>query len=221
MTTTTPGTTSTSEPATKAAAAKDQATQVASAATDAAGGVASTAKEQAGQIASEAVTQAQNLLSQAGEQMSTQATEQTQRLAGNLRQLGEQLQSMASSGESGSTAHTLVTQTADRVHTVAGYLDGKQPGELVSDVQALGRRRPGMFLLGAALAGVAVGRLASAARKASNDSPSPTGSDVPAAPLTAPPVIAEPVPPIRSTPVGAATIEPYPEAGTTPSAGTL
>jgi len=207
-------TTSDSSAANAAATAKDEAGQVASTATDAAGAVATTAKEQAGQVAGEAVHQAHNLLSQATDELTSQAGDQTQRLATNLRELGEELESMAASGDSGSTAHSVVAGAADRVRSAASYLDGKQPGELVDDLQQLGRRRPGMFLLGAALAGAAVGRLASAAKKAS------TPDATPSAPTT--PAVADPAPPVRNSTPGAATIEPYPGAtGSPTTAGML
>src|SRR5206468_12878559 len=123
-------------------------------------------------VVGEAMTQTQNLLGQASEQVSAQATEQTQRLSQNIRQLAQQFSQMAGAGEQGSTAHSLVQTAAQHADRAAGYLDGKQPGELVADVQNLGRRRPGTFLLGAALAGIAVGRLAGATKRATGDQPS-------------------------------------------------
>jgi hypothetical protein len=123
---------------------------------------------------------------------------------------------MAEAGESG-TAQSLVQGAAQHADRAAGYLDGKQPGELLSDVQRLGRRRPGAFLLGAAIAGIAVGRLAGAAKRA-------TTNDIAAAPPASPTATtalptgapADSLPPLRNVPPGAATIEPYPDtaAGT-------
>src|SRR5206468_5945323 len=166
-------------------------------------------------VVGEAMTQTQNLLGQASEQVSAQATEQTQRLSQNIRQLAQQFSQMAGAGEQGSTAHSLVQTAAQHADRAAGYLDGKQPGELVTDVQNLGRRRPGAFLLGAALAGIAVGRLAGAAKRASSDeSSTPSGSALatptltPTGTPTGTPPVADPYPPIRNVSPGAATIEP-------------
>lgn len=145
--------------------ARQQAGEVAGATTSAAADVAGTAKEQAGQVVGEAVNQAQDLMEQTRQQVTTQASEQTQRLAGNVRQLAEQLTSMAQSGQPGTTAHSLVQQLADHGHRAAGYLEDREPGDLVADLQSLGRRRPGAFLLGATVAGAVVGRLAAAKRK--------------------------------------------------------
>ena len=180
--------------------------------------VAGTAKEQAANVVGEAMTQTQNLLGQASEQVSAQATEQTQRLSQNIRQLAQHFSQMAGAGEPGSTAHSLVQTAAQHADRAAGYLDGKHPGQLVTDVQNLGRRRPGAFLFGAALAGIAVGRLAGAAKRATSDDSSTQPRATFPTPTDAPPV-AEPYPPIRNVPPGAATIEPYPDA--TPGLGTL
>ncbi len=200
--TTTEGTT-----ATTASAAKEQAGEVAGSAAAAAGDVAGTAKEQAGNVLSEAVTQTQELLGHAGQQVNAQAAEQTQRLTGNIRRLAAQLADMARAGEQGSTAHSLVLSVADQADRAAAYLEGKQPGELVADLQELGRRRPGTFLIGAAVAGVAVGRLAGAAKRAT----APPSSGLPAQPLSSTPTT-EPSAPLRDVAPGAATIEPYPAA---------
>jgi len=164
------------------------------------------------------VTQTQNLLGQASEQISAQAGEQTQRLAQNIRQLAQHFSQMAGAGEPGTTAHSLVQTASQHADRAAGYLDNKQPGELVADLQSLGRRRPGAFLLGAAIAGIAVGRLAGAAKRATPDeSSTPSGSTFATPPATPP--AAEPYPPIRNTTPGAATVEPYPDP--TPGAGSL
>src|SRR5690242_2487325 len=153
--------------------AKQQAAQVGSAATDAAGATVSTAKEQIGNVAQEAAGQAKNLWSQASSDINNQATQQTQRLTSNIRQLAEQLTGMADNGESGSPAQSLVREAGQRAHGVANYLDGRQPGDFLTDIQQFGRRRPGAFLAGAAVAGFLAGRLVKAAK---NAEPSPQSS---------------------------------------------
>src|SRR5947208_13323071 len=148
------------------------------------------------------MTQTQNLLGQASEQVTAQATEQTQRLSQNIRQLAQQFSQMAGAGEQGSTAHSLVQTAAQHADRAAGYLDGKQPGDLVTDLQNLGRRRPGAFLLGAAIAGVAVGRLVGGAKRATSaqqETPTP-GTPQPVAGSTPP--VAGPVRPIHNVPPG-------------------
>ncbi len=177
-----------------ATTAKDEAAQVASSTANAAGEVAGAAKQQAANVVGEAVTQTQHLIGQATDQLNAQAGEQTQRLSGNLRELAQHFSQMAGAGEQGSTAQSLVQTAAQRAQRAAWYLEGKQPGDLVADLQKLGSRRPGAFLLGAAIAGAAVGRLVGGAKRATN-----TQQDA-ARPPTLP---AEPYP--GSTP-GAATL---------------
>lgn len=145
---------------------KNEAARVADTASEQVADVAATGKEQARQVTDEAMQQAQQLIGQATAQLQSQAGEQTQRLATNLRQLAEHFATMADSGEAGTSAQSLVRQLADRAHQAADYLDGRQPGDILDDVQRLGRRRPGAFLIGAALAGVAAGRLTTAVKDA-------------------------------------------------------
>ena len=54
-------------------------------------------------------------------------------------------------------------------------MQAREPGYLVDQVRAYARRRPGMFLLGAAVAGVVAGRLTTGVVAAHKDS-SPSGS---------------------------------------------
>jgi plasmid stabilization system protein ParE len=163
--------------------------------------------EQAGHVAGEAVDQAQQLLQQTAQQLNEQGTEQTRRLAGNIRQTAEQLTSMAQAGESG-TAQVVVQTAADRARSAADYLEGKQPGDLLGDLQSFGRRRPGAFLLGAAVAGFALGRVAMGAKKAAGadttDTTDTTGLDVTG-------TLTTPVAPG----IEVVEVDPYPRAATT------
>src|SRR3954447_2839097 len=68
-------------------------------------------------------------------------------------------------------------QAADRLQSAAGYLENKQPGELLDDVRGFAGRRPGAFLLGAAVAGFAVGRLVKGASGGSASSGSASSAD--------------------------------------------
>ena len=156
--------------------AKQQASQVGAKATDAAGATVSTAKEQVGNVAQEAAGQAKNLWSQASSDINEQATQQTQRLTSNIRQVAHHLTNMADNGESGSPAQSLVREAGQRAHGVANYLDGRQPGDFLSDIQQFGRRRPGAFLAGAAVAGFLAGRLIKAAKNAEPSTGSQAGS---------------------------------------------
>jgi hypothetical protein len=158
--------TSIDETSGKADQAKEQASQVGGAAAQQAGAVAGTAKEQAGQVVSDARAHAQDLIGQTTSQVGAQADEQTQRLSGNLKTLSEHFSTMASSGEPGSTAHTLVDEASRRTADLSSYLDGRQFGDIVNDVKGFARQRPGAFILGSAVAGLMVGRLGRAVKDA-------------------------------------------------------
>jgi hypothetical protein len=159
-------TTSIDETSGKADQAKEQASQAGGAAAQQAGAVAGTAKEQAGQVVSDARAHAQDLMDQTTSQVGAQADEQTQRLSGNLKMLSEHFSTMASSGEPGSTAHTLVDEASRRTADLSSYLDGRQFGEIINDVKGFARQRPGAFILGSAIAGLMVGRLGRAVKDA-------------------------------------------------------
>ncbi len=64
----------------------------------------------------------------------------------------------------------LARQASDKAQEFAGWLDQRDPGSLVEEIRQLARRKPGSFLIGAALAGIAAGRLTRGA-VAANSSP--------------------------------------------------
>jgi len=93
-------------------------------------------------------------------QLSTQGSAQKDRAAAGLRQLGDEFSRMAAAPEAGNgTASTLVQQTGAKVDATAGWLEEHDPVEVLDEVREFGRRRPGMFLLAAAAAGVVAGRI--------------------------------------------------------------
>lgn len=146
------------EPST-ADVAKGQASAVAGGAADAASHVAGVAKEQAGQVATEATRQVKHLVGQATTELSRQAQTQQGRAATGLRSVGDQLKAMASGEGQPGVAADLAQQAADKVHDVAGWLENKEPAELLEDVRSYARRRPGAFLAIALGAGLVAGRL--------------------------------------------------------------
>ncbi|WP_329493596.1 hypothetical protein [Kitasatospora herbaricolor] len=116
--------------------------------------------EQAAQVAGEASAQARDLLAEARTQVRDQARAQTGRLAGNVRRLAHELRDMPDHGKPDPTATAAVAQLADGGHRVADRLEERGPDGLLEDVQDFARRRPGLFLAGAALAGFGLGRTA-------------------------------------------------------------
>ncbi|WP_461175078.1 hypothetical protein M1D93_00215 [Arthrobacter sp. Z1-9] len=155
---TTPGTPD-SGASSKKQAAKEEASNVAGQAATAAQGVAQTAKEEAANVASEAKSSAQDLLSQAKSGLSSQAGTQQQKAAEGIRTISSQLQSMAEAPDQQGIASDLIRQAAQRSESVASWLENKEPGDLLGEVQRFARNKPGTFLLLAAGAGVLAGRL--------------------------------------------------------------
>jgi hypothetical protein len=139
--------------------AKEEASDVAGHAASAAQGVAQTAKEEVANVASEAKSGAKGLLSQAKSGLSSQAGTQQQKAAEGIRTISSQLHSMAEAPEEQGVASDLIRQAAQRSESVASWIENKEPGDLLGDVQRFARNRPGTFLLLAAGAGILVGRL--------------------------------------------------------------
>lgn len=139
--------------------------------------VAGTAKERAGDLAEETSSQVREVGGELRDQLEEQARTQTQRLARSVRQLADELSTMGESGEQSSPATKAVRQIADRGHDVAAKLEDRGPRGLVSDLQDFARRRPGVFLAGAALAGFATARLGKGVKSASGGTTSYAGDD--------------------------------------------
>jgi hypothetical protein len=172
--TTTGAGTSTGQSSTQTA--KDEAANVGQTAKDATGQVATTATEQAKNVAGETKRQAKDLIDQAGSQVTEQAGAQKQKAVGGLRSLADELRSMAEgNGAQGGVTGDLARQAADKAHEFAGWLDQRDPGSLIEEIRQLARRKPGTFLIGAALAGVAAGRLTRGAVAANSSAEAPSG----------------------------------------------
>jgi len=139
--------------------AKQEVANVAQSATGAAQQVGGAAKEQVAAVASDAKEQARHLADRTKDELSQQATTQRDRAVSTLRSLGDELKSMAQSSDTGGLGTQLARHAGGASHQVASYLDQREPGQLIDELRGLARRRPGTFLLGAALAGVVAGRL--------------------------------------------------------------
>jgi len=143
----------------KTQAAKEEASNVAGEAASAAQGVAQTAKDEAANVAQEAKANAQDLLHQAKSGLTSQAGEQQQKAAEGIRNISSQLHSMATAPDQQGVASDLIRQAAERTSSMASWLENREPGDLLNEVQRFARNRPGTFLLLAAGAGVLAGRL--------------------------------------------------------------
>lgn len=136
-----------------------QATEAAEAAKHAAGEVTQTAAGNAKDVVDEARRQARDLVGEARDQLNGQIDVQHRSLVGNLHTLADELGRMSGASEQQGLASELVGQAGERARSAADWIGNRQPGDLVDEVRSFARRRPGTFLLGAVVAGVAVGRL--------------------------------------------------------------
>jgi len=141
----------------------------------AAGEVAGTAKDQTQQVVRETGNQARQVAQQTRERLSAEAKSQTERASGSLRQWSDELASMAESSKPDSPVSGAVHQLADSGRRAADYLDRRGFEGAVGELQDFARRRPGTFLIGAAVAGFLVGRAAKASTQAYQDQGSGTG----------------------------------------------
>jgi hypothetical protein len=156
----------------KSDVAKEQAGQLGQTAKDSGRQVAATATEQAKGVADETRRQAKGLTREVASQVNEQAAAQKEKATGALRGLSDELRSMAAHNQQSGPASDLANQAADKLGEVARWLDQREPGHLVEEVRNVARRKPGAFLVGAAVAGVVVGRLTrGAVQSARNDDP--------------------------------------------------
>lgn len=143
----------------KTQVARQGATETGQRASQLSGDLAHRAADRGRNVAAEAGRQAQNLMGQASAQLKEQAGAQQHRAASGLRELGEELRAMSDRTDRPGVAPDLVRHAADRAHQAAQWLDQREPGMVVNDVRDYARRNPGLFLAGAAIAGVIAGRL--------------------------------------------------------------
>lgn len=185
----TPTAAATEEAATLAGTAAEQAREVATAATSTAQQVTATATGEAGLVASEVAAQGRNLVEETRTQLHQQAAGQTERLSQTLRKLSDEARALSQgrADESG-PLREYVEQAASQISTVATRIEERGFDGIVSDVQQFARRRPGTFLLGAAVAGFAAGRLIKSGRPGASNEPG-VGTDQPVAALPSAPAV--------------------------------
>lgn len=128
----------------------------------AAGDVAGTAKDQTRRVAEEATARAREVGGTIRDRVSGEADSLARRTAHGIREWSDELESMAEGRTTG--PGRLVGEIAGRGRSAADYVDDHGLAGLVDQVQSFARRRPLVFLLGAAATGFAVARLAKAAR---------------------------------------------------------
>jgi gas vesicle protein len=160
-----------------ASGAAEEAQQVASSAAERGGAliqqatenarqVAETVKTQASDVTSELVGSGRSLVDDARSRLQAEAVAVPERAADSLRSLGEEVQALAEGRpEDAPTVSQYVWRAADgfygaadRLHAIAEDMQERGVSGVLEDVQTFARRRPGVFLLGAAVVGFGVGR---------------------------------------------------------------
>jgi hypothetical protein len=133
---------------------------VAQHARQAAGDVRSTAREQVGQVAHEATGQAKHVAHDMRERVATEAEEQARRVSRQIDRIADELGTMADGSGPDSLTAGALRQVSDAGRQAARYLDERGARGLLDSAQDFARRKPGTFLIGAAVAGFLVARAA-------------------------------------------------------------
>lgn len=133
-----------------------QKTEAARAAADE---VASTAMGQARSFVGEARSETGHVMDDVRDRLREEAESQTRKASGSLRQWSQDLDSMAEHAKTDSPVGDVVRQVADGGRGTADFLDDRGLDGLLDEARDLARRRPVAFLVGAAVAGFALGRV--------------------------------------------------------------
>jgi hypothetical protein len=124
-------------------------------------------------VAAQAKGQLSDLIGQTRQEVRQQAETKGQEAASSLRRFSEQISALSDGrpGEAGQLTSYL-DDARQRVQGIADTLEQRGPQGLLDDVSRFARRKPGTFLLFAAVAGFGVGRLvrAGAASQSTSDS---------------------------------------------------
>ncbi|MBA2751619.1 MAG: hypothetical protein H0U41_05185 [Actinobacteria bacterium] len=155
-----------------ASTAKAQGQQVLRSTADQAGEIVVSAKQQAAEVADQASVQARNLLEETRDRIEEQTATGALRLGEQLQSLGEEALALSEGrpdeaptlqGYVKRAANTLL-ESADRAYGLSDDIQTRGIGGVLSDVQTFARRRPGVFLLGAAGLGLVAGRAVRASK---------------------------------------------------------
>jgi len=158
--------------------AKQEASDLKDTAVTETGHVAETAKDEAKAVAREVKYQARDLYAQTQRELRDQARVQQERLATGLSAAGRELDSMTANVESPGLATDVVRQVSERLTSAATWLGDRDPGSLLAEVKSFARRRPGTFIIGAAVLGILAGRLTRALASNASDDQADSTADV-------------------------------------------
>ena len=156
-----------------AANASARAGELVHAAKDETRDLAGTVRERASEVTGELVDQGRNVVQETRSQVESRASAGADQLATAFRDLGEEARALAEGRPEdaprltdyvGRAADSFYG-AADRLHSLAGDVQERGLSGVLEDAQDYARRRPGMFLLGAAALGFGIGRVVKAERQ--------------------------------------------------------
>jgi hypothetical protein len=140
--------------------AADQSKAVARTAKADARELAGTVRSQADQVKGELTGQAREMLAETQDQLRQQADMQASRVASVLFQVGSQAVALSQGRpEQAGPLVDYAEQAAEWLDNTAAHIEDRGLEGLATDVVDFARRRPAMFLAGAAVVGFGVGRL--------------------------------------------------------------
>jgi hypothetical protein len=147
--------------------AADEAANVAGSASEGIREVADVAKVQAQAVAGQARQQLDGFVGQARNEVREQAQQRNEQAVSQLRTWSEQLTALADGRpESAGPLVGYLGEAREQVRRLATRLEQRGPEGVIDDVSNFARRRPGMFLAGAAGLGFVIGRVVRAASAA-------------------------------------------------------
>jgi vacuolar-type H+-ATPase subunit E/Vma4 len=154
-----------------AATAAEKGQEVASSAVEQAREVASVASEQAASVGSQAIGQARTVLDSATGDVRDQLEQRLRTLSEQARSTAEELQALVDGRpEDAGRTRDLAQSASDHIGRLADRADELGVQGVVEEVTDLARRRPVLFLAGAATAGILVGRMARAGKEVQSGS---------------------------------------------------
>jgi hypothetical protein len=183
--------------------AKDQAAELGRSGADAGKHTADVAREQVSGVAAEAGRQGMDLLREAQSELAGQAARGQQRMAAELLSVSDELLSMAEGTAGQGPAAGLARRASAGARSAGRWLEDRQPAQVVDEIQSFARRRPGAFLVMAAAAGLAAGRLTRGIQAGSTQDPG--AAQVPGEAVHAPAVEPTPAPVLAAAPAGPGT----------------
>jgi hypothetical protein len=137
--------------------------------------------QHAGQVAEQVQQQARTVLDEARSGLEQEVDSQGRRIGEVLQQTSEQLRSMAGAAEPGFLTD-VTRQLADAAQRTGGRMQEGGLQTAAEDLRRFARRQPGVFLLGAGVAGFVVARLIRAAGSRSTNGSGTSTSSLGAAP---------------------------------------